>query len=373
MASFYWQNAAHRTSHGGQNYRRRAAGLRAPHPGLLVVALLFVGLGGCSNLTPIERPPLEFTEAAVPEQADSYPNWPYPPTRIETLLAETLVSGDFELTERKQTEYGGSGPSRLTLYFPKIERSIRFKWKAVPSEELETVNNSPRKEIAAYEIQKLFLDPEDYVVPTTLLHCEPMGRYAAEQGALRPSMKGTDCVLGVLSVWLQDVTIAETLYEEARFTKEPDYAHYMANFNLLTYLIDHKDARESNFLVAKDSARRQVFSVDNGIAFQPFLYKFFANNWNVIRVAGLREKYVERLRELEREDLDVLGVVAQFEKDEGGVFVPVGHGDNLSPNEGVRLRGNVIQIGLARFEIEGVWRRIQRLLKEVDSGAIPVF
>ena len=341
--------------------------------GLLALVALSLGLGGCGSTAPIERPPLEFSDAELPERTESFPNWPYPPERLETLLDDALVKGEFELTERQRTEYGGSGPSRVTYYFPEVEQSIRFKWKAVPPGELETVNNSPRKEIAAYEIQKLFLDPEDYVVPTTLLHCEPMGRYAEKQGALRPSMEGTDCVLGVLSVWLQDVTIAETLYEEVRFTKEPGYAHYMANFNLLTYLIDHKDARESNFLVAKDNARRQVFSVDNGIAFQPFLYKFFADNWNVIRVAGLREKYVKRLRELEREDLEVLGVVAEFKKDESGIMVPAGFGENISPNTGVRRRGDVLQIGLAKFEIDGVWDRIQRLLQEVDRGEIPVF
>lgn len=341
--------------------------------GVLAVVLLSLGIGGCGSPPPNDRPPLEFSEAGFPEKTDSFPNWPYPPERLEALLGETLVSGEFELIERKRTEYGGSGPSRVTYYFPEIDQSIRFKWKAVPPDELETVNNSPRKEIAAYEIQKLFLDPEDYVVPTSLLHCEPIGRYAEAQGALRPSIAGSDCVLGVLSVWLEDVTIAETLYEEARFTKEPDYAHYMGNFNLLTYLIDHKDARESNFLVAKDKTRRQVFSVDNGIAFEPFLYKFFADNWNVIRVAGLREKYVDRLRDLEREDLDALGVVAQLEKNEEGVFVPVGQDDNLAPNEGVRLRGDMLQIGLARFEIDGIWDRVRRLLEDVDSGEIPVF
>ena len=366
--AYYWRSRDCRKAE-----RAEAEGLGAWPAGLLAVALLSPGLGGCGAAAPIDRPPLEFTAAAPPERAEAFPNWPYPPRRLETLLGEVLVSGDFELTERKQTEYGGSGPSRVTLYFPKIERTIRFKWKAVPPVELETVNNSPRKEIAAYEIQKLFLDPEDYVVPTTLLHCEPMERYAEEQGAFRPSMEGTACVLGVLSVWLEDVTIAETLYEEARFTKDPAYAHYMANFNLLTYLIDHKDSRESNFLVSKDSAHRQVFSVDNGIAFQPFLYKFFADNWNVIRVAGLRETHVERLRGIEREDLDVLGVVAQFEKDARGVMVPVALGENLAPNTGVRLRGDVLQIGLARFEIDGVWNRIRRLLEEVDRGDIPVF
>lgn len=371
--TYYWRSRDCQTAERTETLGRPALGTGGLHAGWLAAALLALGLGGCGTAAPIDRPPLEFSDAALPERTESYPNWPYPPEPLEALLGETLVSGDFKLTERKQTEYGGSGPSRVTYYFPKIERSIRFKWKAVPSDELETVNNSPRKEIAAYEIQKLFLDSEDYVVPTTLLHCEPMGRYAEMQGALRPSMKGTDCVLGVLSVWLEDVTVAKTLYEAARFTKEPGYAHYMANFNLLTYLIDHKDARESNFLVAKDKTRRQVFSIDNGIAFQPFLYKFFADNWNVIRVAGLREKHVERLREIEREDLDVLGIVAQFEKDEDGVMVPVAFGENISANTGVRRRNGVLQIGLARFEIDGIWARIQRLLEEVERGEIPLF
>lgn len=358
---------------GWHSLNRQLVGGRTEILGLLLTLVLCLGLGGCGGSPPTERPPLEFSEAAFPERNGSYPNWPYPPQRLELLLEEALASGDFELTERKRTEHGGSGPSRFTLYFPKIEKPIKFKWKEVPPRELETVNNSPRKEIAAYEIQKLFLDPEDYVVPTTLLHCEPLGRYAKKDWAYKPSVPGSNCVLGVLAVWLTDVTIVEELYDEERFVKEPDYAHYMANFNLLTYLIDHKDTRESNFLVSKDDDRRQVFSIDNGIAFQPFLYKFFAENWDVIRVAGLRSEYVERLRRLRREDLDALGVVAEMEKDERGVLVSVSPRRNLSPNEGIRLRGDVLQIGLAMFEIERVWDRIQRLLEDVDNGAIPVF
>ncbi|MDJ0943649.1 MAG: hypothetical protein QNJ30_09300 [Kiloniellales bacterium] len=363
----------------GREHRRATADEGVPDrltgtaPLVLLAAASLLALSGCGSFAPVERPPLAFSEAALPETADGFPNWPYPPARMETLLGETLVSGDFELAEIERTKYGGSGPSRVTLYFTALDRPISFKWKAVPPNDLEAVNNTPRKEIAAYEIQKLFLEPEDFVVPTTVLHCEPMARYARKKGALRPSVAGSDCVLGVLALWLDDVTMAKALYEQDRFVTEPVYAHYMANFNLMTYLIDHKDARESNFLVSKDDARRQVFSIDNGIAFQPFLYKFFAENWNVIRVPGLRGKYVERLRRLRREDLEVLGVVAEMERDERGIFVPVSLGPNLSPNEGTRLRGSTLQIGLARFEIDGVWARIQDLLESVDSGEIPVF
>ena len=368
-----------------QNWRRAplakgACGARpslACGPGNLTLSSLVLGLavvlGGCSGLEKIDRPPLGFTEARAPEGRDTFPNWPLPPPKLESFLAAEMDGGNFKLMESKKTEYGGSGPSRISLYFPSVDREIRFKWKVVPRNKLETVNNSPRKEIAAYQVQKLFMEPEDYVVPTTIALCVPLESYRMEEGEAKPSLPGASCVLGTLAVWLDEVTIGKDLYQAERFTKDPGYAYYMANFNLLTYLIDHKDSRESNFLVSKESNRRQVFSVDNGIAFQPFLYKFFADNWDVIRVAGLRREQVERLRALKREDLDALGVVGHFEKDERGVFVAGKAKRNLGPNKGVRVGDDKVQIGLARFEIDGVWDRMQALLQQVDSGEIPVF
>ena len=35
--------------------------------------------------------------------------------------------------------------------------------------------------------------------------------------------------------------------------------------------------------------------------------------------------------------------------------------------------GYIVQLGLARFEIEGIWRRIQNVIERVDEGEIPVF
>ena len=95
--------------------------------------------------------------------------------------------------------------------------------------------------------------------------------------------------------------------------------------------------------------------------------------WKVVFVSALRRDSIERLRKLRREDLDRLGVLAQLEKDERGVFVSVPPGENLSPNEGVRITGKTVQLGLARFEIDAIWRRMQDLIARVDAGAIALF
>ena len=37
------------------------------------------------------------------------------------------------------------------------------------------------------------------------------------------------------------------------------------------------------------------------------------------------------------------------------------------------MRGNTIQFGLTRSELDKVWRRIEKLIARVDSGERPVF
>ncbi len=362
-----------RPSHsvGPRHRGRTAAGTALP---LILLSGLAPGLLACGATQPaVDRPPLEFSAAAAPPAADASMHWVLPPLELEALLDQTLDTGDFEMRQLAATQYGGTGPKKVTFHFPEVGKDISFKWKPVPRNDMDEVNNSLRKEIAAYEIQKLFLDPEDYVVPTTVAHCVPLRRYRADYGKGRPSMEGADCVLGGLSVWIEDVTLSDELYDPKRFVADPVYASHMATFNLLTYLIDHRDARRSNFLIAKDPAQPRVFSVDNGIAFEPFLYNIFADNWNVLRVAALRRDHVERLRKLSREDLDVLGVVAHLERDERGVFRRRGAKKNLEPGEGVRMTGEAVQFGLTNHEIIRIWERIQTLIAEVDSGALPVF
>ena len=331
------------------------------------VCLIGFCLLGCQSIPPNTGLPLEFTSVDRPAEADQFPNWPASPTELERLLPQQLAAGRFEVREKAGTAYGLGGAESIELYLPEIDEEVRIKWKEMPRKTLDEYNNRARKTIAAYHMQKLFLDAEDYVVPLSFAICQPI------EGEERPSVPGTNCTLGAVSVWLQDVTFADVLYDEARFVADPTYAYYLSNFNLFTYLANHRDAKMSNALVSEEDARRQVFSIDNDIAFDAFVYNYFIDQWDEIFVAALRKNSIDRLRRLEREDLDFLGVVAQFETDDRNVLVPVAPGENLDPNRPVRITGGGVQLGLAKYEIEGLWSRIQWLLKRVDDGEIPVF
>ena len=118
---------------------------------------------------------------------------------------------------------------------------------------LEAQNDSQRRQIAAYEIQTFFLNPEDYVVPPAFAYCVSLALHDERRaGTSKPTLPDSNCVLGLVQVWLLDVGFDDSLYEEARFVSDPTYAYYIANFNLYTYLIDFADPKRSNFLVSKD-------------------------------------------------------------------------------------------------------------------------
>ena len=68
------------------------------------------------------------------------------------------------------------------------------------------------------------------------------------------------------------------------------------NLNLLAYLIAHRDARSSNFLMPTDPSNPRVFSIDNGIAFGGVLYNFFTWHFDEIRTGGLPRQSIDRLR-----------------------------------------------------------------------------
>jgi hypothetical protein len=301
---------------------------------LLPLALLFA----CTSaLGPRNRSPVRFPEAPSPRAEEPEPYRRVPPDQAYELMASAAL----ELRSYRDAGGGTTGAQKHTVYFASADVEMVTKWKEVPGR-LDGVNNSPRKELAAYAIQRVFLTPEDYVVPAAVVRCELIETYRERHRSASPTVKGTKCVLGILSVWITNVTVPNVLYDEERFLTDSQYAYYMSNFNLLTYLIDHRDGRDGNILVSKDDEHRRVFAVDNGI-------------------------------EVRRGDLDFLAVVAQLEVDEEGVLRPVPPGAPFDPDDGAVARAGSVQFGLTTSEIDDVYARIEALIQAVDDGRVPVF
>ena len=339
---------------------------------LVLLCLAVIYLASCST-APSHRPSLQFQGTPSPSAKGQFPNWQLPPHELETNIYERALAGKIHAEEVKRTAHGTTGALYLITKDEVTSKELKWKFKKMVPGWLDSFNTSFRKELAAYEVQKLFLDPEDYVVPTALPICVLRERYLKIIGYAAASLEGTNCVLCLASTWLVNVTIPDTLYDESRFLKDPTYAYYMSNFNILTYLIQHRDAKGGQFLVSKDDKRRQVFSIDNGISFGFWPYNFFITQWDTIRLPALRQDSIDRLRKIQRRDLDHLEVIAQLEKDENGILKPVPPGENMNPKNGATYIDGTLQYGLTSSDIDDLWERIQSLITEVDSGNIKVF
>jgi hypothetical protein len=307
-------------------------------------------------------------------------NWPLPPT----ILPQVLAEGDLDIIEVKAIGTGVTKPYRITAKVPQYEVTVTFKWKAVPASG-DHVNNSPRKEIVADLIQRWFLVPDDYVVPTSALACAPIEVFSKYEPNAQPNIAGTRCVLGNSSAWMKNVTFPEEngiphpfctplIYDEKRFLNDANYAHSLSNMNLLTYLIKHQDGRCGNFMISTDPSNYRIYSVDNGISFDNFWYRNYgAASWESIYVPAFRKEAIDRIRKLTRKDLDSLGVAVEMRADEDGILRIVPDGENMDPSKGARITPGRVQFGLTESEIDGLEQRIKALLDAVDDGKLGTF
>jgi hypothetical protein len=262
--------------------------------------------------------------------------------------------------------------------------TFRAKWRSLASGGLF---NDPRKEIAAYGIQSLFLSADDYVVPPTTGRCFPMheARRALDPEAV-PSFEGIDCVYGVLSYWLSDAATLgdaegrgalrdKSLIDERLFERSPYYRESVANLNLLTFLIRHGDAHEDQFLLAGLPDAPHAYSVDNSMAFEsiqnPML--LFREDWSTLVVPALSRESLDRLAKATAGELERTTVLEEYEVRDG-VLVrvaptpPMGDADSTMRWVGMRL-----QVGLSRAELDGVRARIDDVVSRVDRGKIATF
>lgn len=283
-------------------------------------------------------------------------------------IARDLRSRPFEVLDAQITAEGVTKPQRLRS---RVRREgsqgvvYHVKWKPVPKQ-LDVSNNSPRRELASYELQRLLFAPEHHVVVPTVLRClspemlEKLGNVALFPGA--------ECALGVLAFWLEEAyEFDRVLLEEAR----PELARRIGDLNVFTIFAGHRDAIGANFLVVGRPPVR-VFAVDSGMTFGAWSLNplgLVGGQWTGWRANSVSPSTLERLRRLRRGDLDVLNVVAQLD------FDPATHQyRSVTPSAprgreravpGVRWYGKSIQFGLVDEEIDDAFERVQTLLDEL--------
>jgi len=277
----------------------------------------------------------------------------------------------FEIIEAKRTASGVAGAQRWRLRY-RDGPVVKAKWKAAPNYMADGWNNSPRREIAAYEIQKWFLDPQDYVVPPSEVRCIPLAAYREVEPDARPTLRGIDCVYGVLALWLENVEEPPEIWHPQLFEQGGYYRFSIAATNVLTFLIGHRDGRPANFLWSTGESRH-VYSIDNGISFHAFPYNFLVKNWNGIRVPALPRTIIERLARVSPEQIRGLAILRHLEADSAGVLQVKQASENLDPGEGTRLAGTTLQFGLRAKEVKEVEERIRKLVQQAESGLLPLF
>ncbi len=296
-------------------------------------------------------------------------NWPLAPADAERLLSQARI----DLVAIAPTKRGVGGACKGEVTFPDDGRRAEVKWKQAAGNNLDGWNNNPRKELATYAVQRLFLAPGGYVVPAVALRCLPLAAYRRLDPEAKATIDGTSGVLGTLSLWLEHTRVPDVIYDPKRFGVDSNYAYHLANFNVFAYLVQHRDGRPGNILVADDDANRRVFAVDNGISFGGAIYNFFVTNWDVVRVPAIPLDVVARLRAVDRRELESLATLVDLRADAMGILGPGRLEAPLDPNRGVRLAPGRIQMGLTAKEIDVLASRIAALIKEVDDGTLAVF
>jgi hypothetical protein len=277
---------------------------------------------------------------------------------VNAEISRPKLQGAVDITLKADVSFSGQPPIRLKVR--KAERGA------------EVFNNVPRYDLAAYELQKLLMDAEEYVVPPTALRMLPIAELRHYASALRATFPGSDDVLCVVQYWLQDVAVPADVLFPARFESDALYARHIGQLNVFTYLINHRDSNLGNFMISAVPEGARVFSIDHGVAFasEP---SDRGELWKSMRVKRLPADTVARLRKLTEADLESrLSVLAQW-KLENGHYVAVSPGANLAPRFGVRRDEGVVQMGLSNSEIGAVWSRARKLLRMIDDGDIATY
>jgi hypothetical protein len=345
---------------------------------LALTTLVLLGCGA-SSLTPPAQP---LSTPAVLCDAEHIGR----PCRTASEVEAWLKDPRLQVLGAVRTPKGKQKAKVLTLAVPTTSGKVVFraKWRA---DSTQSSLNDPRRELAAYAVQKLFLPPEQYVVPPAAGHCFPIEHYRARvDPAELPSFDGTNCVYGILSYWLEDAKsidqAADTqrldeddLFDEDLFWRNAAYRRSLADVNLVAHLISHGDSHPAQFVVTGDQKQPRVHVVDNTIAFSDYRNpKLDAEeDWSILHVPALSAESVLRLRRLHFQDVLRLGVIERFDNREGQLVRTSLPERPAAVASGIRWVGSRLEVGLTRSEIDRLWRRLRAVVQRVDAGEIRTF
>jgi hypothetical protein len=290
-----------------------------------------------------------------------------------TVIEQKLQDEPLQIVGMADNRWQGDRTQRVALKF-QDGSVLGVKWaRTAPGG--RALNNQPQYEIAAYRLQKLFLDPPEYVVPPTVMRTVPLDVYRQIDSLAQPTFEGTASVLVVIQYWLNNVKAeeAEALWDPERFASDTAYARDFANLNVLTYLMRHADSNPGNVLISDDSAHPRLFAVDNGVAFSsPDSPR--GTFWKELMVDRVPEATVRRLRALTHDELSqALSVVAQYRTGPDRRLTRMQATDRRKPFLNVEYADGIAQFGLTAQEIDNVWQRLETLLGEVDRGELKTF
>lgn len=309
---------------------------------------------------------------------------PAEPCRAPDVVEAALRDPALVVLGAAETPQGRQGARVLTLAVPTASGRFVFraKWRAQST--LSTLSD-PRRELGAYAVQRLFLEPHAYVVPPSAGHCFALAAYRRTvDPQARATFPGVECVFGVLSYWLEhahsldDAEDAGLLVDDQRafdaalFRRTPSYRESAADLNVLTFLIEHGDSHPAQFVMGGRVDAPRLYMVDNSLSFGSFRNPSVVEDWSRWLVPSIRRATWERLRRSTAAELSALAVIEQYEI-RGGLLVHTAPGVALKPDTGLRWAGRKLQVGLDAREIARVTRRLRALSSSVADGKLTTF
>jgi hypothetical protein len=288
-----------------------------------------------------------------------------------------------ELIGMADTPSGMQGAKVLTLESDHKGPDVvlRAKWRPLSSSDLI---NEPRKELAAYAVQRLYLKDGELVAPPTVARCLPLEDYRKYAPDAKQSYPEVECVMGFMSYWLEGVkTVGSArkdgllgpgsgIWDAKLFESDSTYRGSVSNANLLTYLINHGDAHEEQFVLESAPHGLRAFVVDNSIAFRsiknPML--LLRQDWSTLQVPRLRKEAIERLRALTDADYAHLSTIAVLERRDDDELLSLRTWKDEPNDQAMSWNGKQLRIGLTPGEIALVRGRVGELLRRPDLAQL---